>query len=242
MTLTPLTGACLRLYGTLYGTLYGSTSALYVGMVCYALPYSDARTAGRSDARAYGYMPWIDGATLGRSDARTHSGSLSHPMDSDGIGCARLRRSSSLSHTPAVYHACGWLWRAVAATILAAGVVDACAGCMLAAGSSIGYRRKRSRRSDAMRGLLPALHPAASVAASCSYRRSVGHLSAVWPVSGGLGMGQCLRPVAAPCRGSSLRAVGRLSCPAGGLCRGLSGILISALHPLCQGLFCGWSG
>ena len=32
------------------------------GMVCYALPYSDARTAGRSDARAYGYMPWIDGA------------------------------------------------------------------------------------------------------------------------------------------------------------------------------------
>ena len=63
LTLTPLTGACLRLYGT----LYGSTSALYVGMVCYALPYSDARTAGRADACAYGYMLWIDGATRGRA-------------------------------------------------------------------------------------------------------------------------------------------------------------------------------
>ena len=176
------------------------------------------RTPGRLAARTLAPTAICHGLTAQRSDARTRA------------------------HTPAVYHACGWLWRAVAATILAAGVVDACAGCMLAAGSSIGYRRKRSKRSDAMRGLLAALHPAASVAASCSYRRSVGHLSAVWPVSGGLGMGQCLRPVAAPCRGSSLRAVGRLSCPAGGLCRGLSGILISALHPLCQGLFCGWSG
>ena len=124
------------------------------------------------DARTLAPTAICHGLTAQRSDTRTRA------------------------HTPAVYHACGWLWRAVAATILAAGVVDACAGCMLAAGSSIGYRRKRSRRSDAMRGLLPALHPAASVAASCSYRRSVGHLSAVWPVSGGLGMGQCLRPVA----------------------------------------------
>lgn len=40
----------------------------------------------------------------------------------------------------------------------------------------------RSRRSDAMCGLSAALHPAASVAASGSCRRSVGHLSAVWVV------------------------------------------------------------
>ena len=69
-------------------------------MVCYALPYSDARTAGRLDARAYGYMPWIDGVTLGRSDARTHSGGLSclrlvmagsSGNDASGGGDSRLR-------------------------------------------------------------------------------------------------------------------------------------------------------
>ena len=69
-------------------------------MVCYALPYSDARTAGRADACAYGYMPWIDGATLGRSDARTLSGSLSclrlvmagsSGNDASGGGDSRLR-------------------------------------------------------------------------------------------------------------------------------------------------------
>lgn len=210
-------------------------------------------------------MLWIDSATLGHSDARTHSGSLSHPMYSDGINCARLRRCGGLSHTPAVYHACGWLWRAVAATmlavavivacacvqsvrcyavrwcpvcyahrcsvpaILAAGMVDACAGCMLAAGSSIGYRRKRSRRSDAMRGLSAALHPAASVTASCSYRRSVGHLSAVWPVSGGLGMGQCLRPVAVS---AGVAVSGRsVGCLSGGIVRHPAGHPSSGARP-----------
>ena len=149
----------------------GSGSLLYIADIDGAI----LRTAGRSDARAYGYMPWIDSVTLGRSDARTHSGSLSHPMDSDGIGCARLRRSSSLSHTPAVYHACGWLWRAVAATMLAVAVIVACAcvqsvRCYAVRWCPVCYARRCSAPAILAAGVVDAcallcLYPAAVSAA-----------------------------------------------------------------------------
>ena len=103
LTLTPLIGACLR------------SVRLYIRSVCW------------HGLLCLDILGRLDGWTLGRSDARTHSGSLSHPMYSDGINCARLRRYGGLSHTPAVYHACGWLWRAVAATMLAVVVIVACA-------------------------------------------------------------------------------------------------------------------
>lgn len=184
-------------------------------MVCYALPYSDARTAGRSDARAYGNMPWIDGATRGRSDAigwmpctRTHSGSLSHPMYSDGINCARLRRYGGLSHTPAVYHACGWLWRAVAATMLAVAVIVACAcvqsvRCYAVRWCPVCYARRCSAPAILAAGVVDAcallcLYPAAVSAAPCARTPCARTIGSIAPSGIGSSVGQ----LSAVCRPS----------------------------------------
>ena len=154
-------------------------------MLAWSAMPCHTRTPGRLDARTLAPTAICYGLTAQRADARTHSGSLSHPMYSDGINCARLRRYGGLSHTPAVYHACGWLWRAVAATMLAVAVIVACALLCLypaAVSAAPGARTPCART-------IGSSQPAASVAASGSCRRSVGHLSAVWPVSGGLGSG-----------------------------------------------------
>ena len=72
---------------------------------------------------------------------------------------------------------------------------DTCSGSgrrlravILVSGGGIGYRRKRSRRSDAMR---------ADYRQHCTQRgSSVGQLSAVWVVGMLAAGGQCLQPVA----------------------------------------------
>lgn len=117
-------------------------------MLAWSAMPCHTRTPGRLAARTLAPTAICHGLTAQRSDARTRA------------------------HSPAVYHACGWLWRAVAATMLAVAVIVACALLCL-------YPAAVSAGGDGLR-YLQHIGGGASAAVSRSVYRSSGRWRAAF--------------------------------------------------------------